>query len=409
MTVSDLRRHRTIKKNSRASKIQAQKKTVQALWRCGNGLVMDFNRNKRRAKQYYIAKQYQSALLAATSLTFSNVAKHFKIMIHGHWLICNLFLLRDVTCDAWYFWVEWFHTQQLLKMKHLEIYSNWFDLMVKLRFSLSHVKLLVSSALQQTTRNTKHRLLSGLQTDGKSRDTDQIRYKKASEFYNTRGTKTWCVPAQVYFWRWAPLMRADQIHKNKNILKSFCFCVSLLLNFNLKETDTPPELCQNMAPRDPEVSISLQINGFPTSRHWVSAVTTTISPCCKASIWGSSSCRAHQLLGRSKKSSRVNRPTAEDPTPSNPPFIAGQHMLLPPTSALPISQHCLAERPALHSARRARPMQPCPATASCGRSWRLPAPSTGSSCSARCSPPNQRYNWIANKLTSPSPKLHTKT
>ena len=89
---------------------------------------------------------------------------------------------------------------------------------------------------------------------------------------------------------------------------------------------------------------------------------------------------------------------------SDPPFIAGQHMLLPPTSALPISRHCPAERPALHSARRARPMQPCPATASCGRSWRQPAPSTGSSCSARCSPPNQRYNWIANKLTSPSQK-----
>ena len=125
-----------------------------------------------------------------------------------------------------------------------------------------------------------------------------------------------------------------------------------------------------------------------------------------------------------KKWSRVNRPTAEVPTLpdpvkykisigrshkipnmgskhppqlSDPPFIAGQHILLPPTSAPPISQHCLAERPALHSARRARPMQPCPATASRGRSWRLPAPSTGSSCSARCSPPNQRYNWIANK------------
>ena len=85
------------------------------------------------------------------------------------------------------------------------------------------------------------------------------------------------------------------------------------------------------------------------------------------------------------------------PQLSDPPFAAGQHMLLPPTSALPISQHCLAERPALHSVRRVRPMQPFPATASCGRSWRQPAPSTGSSCSARCSPPNQRYNWIANK------------
>ena len=179
--------------------------------------------------------------------------------------------------------------------------------------------------------------------------------------------------------------------------------------------------------RDPEVSISLQINGFPTNRHWASAVTTTISPCCKASIWGSSSCLAHQLLAKLKKSSRVNRLTAEVPTLlqrveykipnmgrkhlrqfSDPPFIAGQHMLLPPTSAQPISQHCPAERPAPHSARRARPMQPCPATASRGRSWRLPALSTGSSCSARCSPPNQRYNWIANKLSNKSiPKKYT--
>ena len=194
-------------------------------------------------------------------------------------------------------------------------------------------------------------------------------------------------------------MRADQIHQKKSLLKSFCFlCFSLVEHFATNQR-------------------------APTNRHWVSAVTTTISPCCKASIWGSSSSRAHQT-------SQVNRPTAEVPTLpdpvkykisigrshkfpnmgsnrlpqlSDPPFI-GQHMLLPPTSARPISQHCLAERPALHSVRRARPMQPCPATASRGRSWRQPAPSTGSSCSARCSPPNQRYNWIANKLTSPSPK-----
>ena len=44
------------------------------------------------------------------------------------------------------------------------------------------------------------------------------------------------------------------------------------------------------------------------------------------------------------------------PQLSDLPFIAGQHMLLPPTSARPISQHCPAERPAPHSARRARPM-----------------------------------------------------
>ena len=189
-----------------------------------------------------------------------------------------------------------------------------------------------------------------------------------------------------------------------------------------------------MAPRNPELSVSLQVNRAPTNRHWVSAVTTTISPCCKASIWGSNSCRTHQLLAKLKKWSRVNRPTAEVPTLpdpvkykisigrshkipnmgskhppqfSDPPFIAGQHMLLPPTSARPISQHCRAERPALYSARRARPMQPCPATASRGRSWRQPALSTGSSCSARCSPPNQRYNWIANKSNKSFPKIYT--
>ena len=80
-------------------------------------------------QQYYIAKPYQSAL--QSSWMFSGCNK----------LGVPLFLLRDVTFFAWYFWVEWFHTQQLLKMKHLEIHSNWFDLMVKLRFSLSHVKL----------------------------------------------------------------------------------------------------------------------------------------------------------------------------------------------------------------------------------------------------------------------------
>ena len=108
--------------------------------------------------------------------------------------------------------------------------------------------------------------------------------------------------------------------------------------------------------------------------------------------------------------SKTKSPTWDKHPPqlSDPPFIAGQHMLLPPTSAPPISPHCLAERPALHSARRARPMQPCPATASRGRSWRQPALSTGSSCSARCSPPNQRYNWIANKLSNKSfPKIYT--
>ena len=209
-------------------------------------------------------------------------------------------------------------------------------------------------------------------------------------------------------------MRAEQIHK-KNILKSFCVCVSLLLNFNLKNADTPPELVKTWHLGTEHFPTSQRA---PTNRHWASAVTTTISPCCKASIWGSSSCRAHQLLARLKEvisgqqtnswgsntstTSRIQNPLPnmgrkQFPQLSDPPFIAGQHMLLPPTSALPISQHCLAERPALHSVRRARPMQPCPATASRGRSWRQPALSTGSSCSARCSPPNQRYNWIANK------------
>ena len=45
----------------------------------------------------------------------------------------------------------------------------------------------------------------------------------------------------------------------KNILKSVCFCVSLLLNFNLKDTLS----LSKHGTRDPEVSISLQINGLP--------------------------------------------------------------------------------------------------------------------------------------------------
>ena len=173
--------------------------------------------------------------------------------------------------------------------------------------------------------------------------------------------------------------------------------------------------------RDPELSISLQVNGFPliATEHllWLRPSPHVAKLPSGVPVPGA----PISYLQRSKKWSRVNRPTAEVPTLlfeykipnmgskhppqlSDPPFIAGQHMLLPPTSALPISQHCPAERPAPHSARRARSMQPCPATASCGRSWRQPALSTGSSCSASCSPPNQRYNWIANK---PFPKKYT--
>ena len=61
-------------------------------------------------------------------------------------------------------------------------------------------------------------------------------------------------------------MGADQIHK-KNILKSFCFCVSLLLNLNLKDTDAPPELVKTWHLENPELSISLQVNRVPTNRH----------------------------------------------------------------------------------------------------------------------------------------------
>ena len=93
-----------------------------------------------------------------------------------------------------------------------------------------------------------------------------------------------------------------------------------------------------MAPRDPEVSISLQGNRAPTNRHRVSAVTTTISPCCKASIWGSNSCRAHQT-------SRVNTPTAELPDPAKYKISIGrfknpQHGNQTPSTVFWPSLHC---------------------------------------------------------------------
>ena len=83
-------------------KSPSMEKTVRALWRCCNGLVIHFKEAETKARQqYYIAQQDQNVLLAATSLTCSNVAKDFKIMKQSsHWLICNLFLLRDVTCAA---------------------------------------------------------------------------------------------------------------------------------------------------------------------------------------------------------------------------------------------------------------------------------------------------------------------
>ena len=230
---------------------------------------------------------------------------------------------------------------------------------------------------------------------------------------------------KVHFWRWETLMRAEQIHKKTSWRVSACVflsCWTLILRIRIHHLSLSKHGAW-------ELSISLQINGFPLiatefllwlrpSPHvakLLSGVPVPVAPISYLQSW--------------RKRSRVDKPTAEDPTLlqwveykipledptwipnmgnkrlpqlSDPPFIAGQHMLLPPTSALPISQHCLAERPALHSVRRARPMQPCPATASCGRSWRQPAPSTGSSCSARCSPPNQRCNWIPNKLSNKS-------
>ena len=194
--------------------------------------------------------------------------------------------------------------------------------------------------------------------------------------------------------------------KKKPLWRVSAFCVSLLLSISLQINGLPLIATEFLLWLQPSPHVAKLPSGVPVP----------VAPISYLQSW--------------RKWSRVNRPTAEVPTLpdpvkykisigrshkfpnmgsnrlpqlSDPPFI-GQHMLLPCTSARPISQHCLAERPALHSVRRARPMQPCPATASRGRSWRQPALSTGSSCSARCSPPNQRYNWIANKLTSPSPK-----
>ena len=89
----NLRRHWTIKKSSQKSKHGKNCAGFVALLQWTSNWF-------QRSRNNYIAKQYQNALLAATSLTCSNVAKDFKIMMHGHWLICNLFLLRDVTCAA---------------------------------------------------------------------------------------------------------------------------------------------------------------------------------------------------------------------------------------------------------------------------------------------------------------------
>ena len=91
-----------VKRSSQSAKAQDIKKSSQKSKHGKNcaGFValLQWTSNSFQKKQTqktgnndYIAKQNQNALLAATSLTCSNVAKHFKIMIHGHWLICNLF------------------------------------------------------------------------------------------------------------------------------------------------------------------------------------------------------------------------------------------------------------------------------------------------------------------------------
>ena len=148
MTISNLRRHRTIRKvfgfrNWNSS----TEETVQALWRCCNGLIIDFKKQKQKTgnnnitlltKQYPNALQSSKVFLAATSLACINVAKHFKIMIHAHWhwLICNLvchvkFLSGAISHPAILEDETFGNPQQLVSS----------DLMVKLRSSLSHVKL----------------------------------------------------------------------------------------------------------------------------------------------------------------------------------------------------------------------------------------------------------------------------
>ena len=291
-------------------------------------------------------------------------------------------------CAMWYFWVERFHTQQFLKMKHLEIHSNWFPLISWWNWG--------PRCLMWSCRFPQRCMLMHLVKQPGPQTSSSQFANRWKEQRRRQGTKQRVFPFNCWKNTWHPLFKCILTVRNtneggpnpqKNILKSFCVCVSLLLNFNLKDMDAPPEF----------VKIWHLGTAFATSqrapinRHWASAVTTTISPCCKASIWGSSSCRAHQLLNTST-TSRIQNPQHGKQTPSTifwPSLYCWPTHALPPTSALPISQHCLAERPALHSARRARPMQPCPATASCGRSWTQPAPSTGSSCNARCSPPNQ--------------------
>ena len=101
--------------------------------------------------------------------------------------------------------------------------------------------------------------------------------KKQRNLCSTRAAKTWSNPQKK---------------------TSLCVCVSLLLNFNLKNADTPPEFIKTWHLGTEHFGTNQRV---PTNRHWVSAVTTTISPCCKASIWGSSSCRAHQLLAKIKE------------------------------------------------------------------------------------------------------------
>lgn len=103
------------------------------LWSCWNGLAIDFKEEETKTgNNIYIAKQYQTqfnpvkCFLAATSLACSNVAKHFKIILHADWLICNLF-----SSQGWHVphdMSEWsdFTPTRLLKTKHLEIHGKWF-------------------------------------------------------------------------------------------------------------------------------------------------------------------------------------------------------------------------------------------------------------------------------------------
>ena len=163
-------------------------------------------------------------------------------------------------CAMWYFWVEWFHTQQFLKMKHLEIHSNWFPLISWWNWG--------PRCLMWIYRFPQRCMLMHLvKQPGPQTSSSQFanRWKEQRHRQGTK-KKPNCTTRRVqklqnlvYF----PLIAGKRLPilylnvlltvsttnegganpQKKNILKSFCVSVSLLLNFNLKTW-----ACQNMAP-----------------------------------------------------------------------------------------------------------------------------------------------------------------